>query len=336
MLLIADPEQPEVTEFDLDTLLHAANPVAVEPSGSSEDSSAQIGLHALMGHSIPQTMRVQGQIGNFVVAVLIDSGSTHNFIQDRIAQFLGLHLSPSPGFNVLVGNSEELSCSYVCKQIPLQLGSHKFLIDLFVLPLSGAELVLGVQWLKTLGPVLTDYDSLTMKFVKDGHIVQVQGQPAAPPQEATMQQLKRMMITDGIAELFHLQMLPSSSVDSSPIVPSLPAEVEATLAQYPTIFEPPVGLPPARITYHHISLVEGSNPVNVRPHRYLHFQKNEIERLIKEMLAEGIIQRSTSPFSSPVLLVPKKDGSWRFCVDYRALNVITNKDRFPIHVLMKF
>jgi hypothetical protein len=73
--------------------------------------------------------------------------------------------------------------------------------------------------------------------------------------------------------------------------------------------------------------------MNVKPYRYSPQQKNEIERQIKEMLQQGIIRACHSPFASPVLLVRKKDGTWHFCVDYRHLNDVTVKDRYPMPIV---
>ena len=101
-----------------------------------------------------------------------------------------------------------------------------------------------------------------------------------------------------------------------------------------TWFEEPTELPPHREGHDHkIPLLEGSNPVNQRPYRYALYQKTEIDNMVQSLLDAGKIQTSSSPFASPVVLVKKKDNSWRLCVDYRNLNSMTIKDCFPIPLI---
>ena len=107
-------------------------------------------------------------------------------------------------------------------------------------------------------------------------------------------------------------------------------EISMLLHHYKEFFTQPHGLPPNRMHDHSIPLLPNIAPIKVRPYRYPHSQKAEIERIVAEMLADGIIQPSSSPFSSSVLLVKKKDGTWRFCTDYCALNAVTVKDSFPM------
>ena len=107
--------------------------------------------------------------------------------------------------------------------------------------------------------------------------------------------------------------------------------MENVLSQFEDLFTEPKSLPPNQMLDHEIHLIPNSMPINVRPYRYPHFQKAEIEKQVTDMLTSGIIRHSTSPFSSPMLLVKKKDGTWRFYIDYRSLNNITIKDSF-LHV----
>ena len=99
------------------------------------------------------------------------------------------------------------------------------------------------------------------------------------------------------------------------------------------VFETPKGLPPIREHDHAINFIPGIVPPNIRPYRYPSVQRSEIERMIEKMLEAGIIQPIQSSFSTPAVLVHKKDGSWCMCLDYRELNKLTIKDKFPIPVI---
>jgi hypothetical protein len=105
------------------------------------------------------------------------------------------------------------------------------------------------------------------------------------------------------------------------------------LTEFGDIFDDPKKLPPQPLLDHAISLESNITPVNSRPYRYSPLQKDEIERQVQEMLNAGIISASMSPYASPILLVKKKDGTWRFCVDYGRLNLLTIKNKFPIPIV---
>jgi hypothetical protein len=140
--------------------------------------------------------------------------------------------------------------------------------------------------------------------------------------------LKGLIRKGGVAQLIQLYNM---TEDTEPQHP--PPAIETLLQQHADLFQEPSTLPPQRPFDHAIPLVKGVLPVNVKPYRYSPTQKDEIERQVKEMLINGVIQPSSSPFASPVLLVKKKDGSWRFCVDYRHLNAITVKNKYPLPIV---
>lgn len=130
------------------------------------------------------------------------------------------------------------------------------------------------------------------------------------------------------AELCNLSLPPTPS-DGDP-----PIELEGILTDFASIFVEPSHLPPSRHAFDHcIPLKEGTNPIKVGPYRYPLIQKDVIEQLTNVLLKQGVIRPSNSPFASPVVLVKKKDGGWRMCIDYRALNKATIKDIFPIPLI---
>ncbi|XP_026394978.1 uncharacterized protein LOC113289790 [Papaver somniferum] len=112
-----------------------------------------------------------------------------------------------------------------------------------------------------------------------------------------------------------------------------PSKILPLLQEFDDIFAEPTQLPPQRNLDHKIPLQPNSVHVNQRAYKCPYIHKDIVEHLFKEMLHFDIIQPIHSPFASPILLVKKKGNTWRFYVDYRNLNSITVKDKFPIPII---
>ncbi|CAF3221850.1 unnamed protein product [Rotaria sp. Silwood2] len=105
-------------------------------------------------------------------------------------------------------------------------------------------------------------------------------------------------------------------------------KINQLIHKFPDVFNEQPGR--TKKLQHQINLVSDAQPFNSPPFRYAPTRKQVIEQNLNEMLDQGIISPSTSPWASPVILVPKKDGSLRFCIDYRKLNAVTIRDAYPL------
>ncbi|KAF3776086.1 hypothetical protein EJ110_NYTH49129 [Nymphaea thermarum] len=123
--------------------------------------------HALTNNGL-NALKVVGKINNQKVIVLLDTGSTHNFLNSRLAHLVEGKVTPLASFNVLVGNGERMSCNEVCKDVSLKMQKTPFTLDLYLLPIGGVDLVLGIQWMKPLKRTLLDWENMTLTFPKEG------------------------------------------------------------------------------------------------------------------------------------------------------------------------
>ncbi|XP_062118768.1 uncharacterized protein LOC133832416 [Humulus lupulus] len=307
--------------------------IAIEPA-VEDVTQEEVSLHSLSNSSHPHIFRMLATHRATKLEVLIDTGSNSNFIQEDLASKLNLPMVPVKKFKVYMGNGQFLTCSSQCQQVELILQGHQFVVDLFVLPIWGLDVVLGMQWLRTLGPCLHNHKDLTIEFQWNGQIVRLEGNTPVSAQLASCSQLHSFLGAEHGSLLFCLFVLADPSPDHSADLSSLEAQLppcdKTILKDFSPVFATPLELPPWRTIDHRIHLREGSTSVNVRPYRYPYFQKDVMEKLVREMLDYGFIRHSNNPNSSPVLLVKKKDGTWCFCVDYSTLNAITIPDRFPI------
>eukprot|EP00253_Pinus_taeda_P004574 PITA_04574 len=271
-LFYVDCEEEEEKEQEMSK----EEDILQEQTLDKEEINLTISCNALAAITPPQTIKIEGHIKKKKVIVLIDSGSTHNFIHCKIAKELNCFLYPLLESQVMVASGGTINYFGMFHNIKLSMGEYVLNNPMLSIPMGGVDVVLRVQWLQSLGRIAFNFLELFMKFVGKK-----------------------------IAQLCSLGV-PTSKSYISP-------DLQKVLDSHSKVFETPKGIPPIHDYDHAIHLIPGSVPQNIKLYRYPDARKSEIERMVVEMLEVGITQPSQSSFSAPVVLVHKKDGSWCMC-----------------------
>lgn len=132
-------------------------------------------LNAMKGSNGVGTLRFYGQIVGLPVQILVDGDSSDSFIQSWIAHFLRLPIEPAPAFQVLVGNEQTMVVEAKIFALKVTIQGHELTVPVYLLHVVGTDVILGSNWLATLGPHVADYATLSLKFFLVGKFITLQG-----------------------------------------------------------------------------------------------------------------------------------------------------------------
>ncbi|XP_027171876.1 uncharacterized protein LOC113771497 [Coffea eugenioides] len=275
----------------------------IEYVGNQQEQDVMLTLHAMSGELSSSIIKMQGRYKGHHLAILLDGGSTNCFIKRSVAQMYPEMVQRHRPFKVKIADGKELQCDHWIPRMQWDMQDHKFTHDVFVLDLEPYDLILGVDWMKSYSPITFDFKKLHLSFEKEGEQVVLRGdsntanvrmQQGLSAHKYVKHKIRKALQQSCMVQIHNSQVM------------SVPDSLTKLLAKYDDVFAEPKSLPPNRCHDHQIPLKSDAKPFKIPPYRYPHFQKHEIDRQVKDMLASGLIQISHSPFASPALLVKKK------------------------------
>lgn len=288
--------------------------VSHDDTSSTEDSDDEhmvLVVQSTPSSQSPQskkkrTMRFNGFIGKQEILILLDSGNAGTFISSEVANSIQ---QSQQICDYSAADGSPMISNRMIPKLTWFMQGHSFAYDTRVLPLKCYDMILGADWLEDYTPTWVHWKKKLMRFPHNGRRIQLQGvkDDLSRCTAVSAHKLQGLLKKKAVTHCIQLwatrqltpspmcavqeQLVPSSSVEQTLSNSVLPESVKTVVLQHAAVFQSPSTFPPSRAYDHHITLVPGAQPVNVRPYKYAPHQKSEIERQIEELLQSGIIQQ---------------------------------------------
>ncbi|GJV47168.1 putative reverse transcriptase domain-containing protein [Tanacetum coccineum] len=274
-------------------------------------------------HQDPNVVTGTFLLNQHLAKVFFDSGADRSFISISLASRLNIpSITIDTFYDIEMADGNLVSTNTVIKGCTLTLLDQPFEIDLMPIKLGSFDVVIGMDWLsKYHAKILCDEKVVHIPI--NGETLIIRGDRSKTRLNLISYIKTERYISRG-CQVFMIQVMENKSdkkkLEDIPVV-----------KEFPDVFpEDLPGLPPIRQVEFQIDLIPGVAPIARTPYKLAPLEMKELSNQLQELTDRGFIRPSTSPWGAPVLFVKKMDGSFRMCIDYRELNKLTIKNRYPL------
>ncbi|XP_061350285.1 uncharacterized protein LOC133295461, partial [Gastrolobium bilobum] len=254
--------------------------------------------------------------------ILFDTGASFSFISSSFVEKTRMVPSSTFSTNITLPSRAVVSCSNVYENIPISIAGSELPADLVQFDLADFDVILGMDWLSKYRAKLDCREQkISFKGPKGKYLSYKCVVPKPSIQIVSAMTIKSLLIKGHPVYLCNVRDLTlEEKIEQIPVV-----------KEYADVFPEEIpGMPPIREVEFAVDLMPGTAPISKVPYRMAPAELKELKTQLEELLNKGYIRPSVSPWGAPVLFVRKKDGSMRLCIDYRDLNMVTIKNKYPL------
>ncbi|GJW07937.1 putative reverse transcriptase domain-containing protein [Tanacetum coccineum] len=270
-------------------------------------------------------------LNNHYASILFDTGADRSFISTAFSSLINIAPTPLENcYDVELADGKLVGIDTIIRGCTLNFLDHPFNIDLMPVELGSFDVIIGMDWLRRCHAVIV-CDEKLVQVPYGNETLTFCGNESSNGRESRLTVISCSKAQEYMAkgcQVFLAQISAKKEEDKSEgkQIKDVPI-----VRDFPEVFpEDLPGLPPARPVEFQIDLIPGAAPVARAPYRLAPSEMKELSEQLQELSDKGFIRPSSSPWGAPVLFVKKKDGSFRMCIDYRELNKLTVKNRYPL------